>query len=159
MVPRTSSRLLSATPQPSDLPVNCEGCNVKFIVSYDDQMYYHEHGWQMPKRCPECRQKKRDSMEKAAQLPGQGGGESHQTGLNSDRNEDRVQRRGQSALFGSGPGDEDRPQRQAPEEDGEFTGYDGEGCGKRGLGLRYPWKPRKRNKGSVSNSPSSRLAK
>ena len=44
-----------------DRNLTCVECNSEFVFSVDDQQFHAERGYQEPKRCPSCRQAKRDS--------------------------------------------------------------------------------------------------
>ncbi len=44
-----------------DRNLTCAECNSEFVFSADDQQYHADHEYQDPKRCPSCRQAKRDS--------------------------------------------------------------------------------------------------
>ena len=41
------------------MEIKCVDCGKTFEVSADEQRWYEEKGFQMPKRCPRCRKNKR----------------------------------------------------------------------------------------------------
>jgi len=43
-----------------DRNLTCVECNSEFVFSVDDQQFHAEREYQEPKRCPSCRQTKRD---------------------------------------------------------------------------------------------------
>ena len=44
-----------------DRTLTCAECGSEFTFSEDDQEYHASRGYQDPKRCPSCRQARRDS--------------------------------------------------------------------------------------------------
>lgn len=42
------------------LVVDCVDCGVTFDISVEEQNWYEERGYQMPKRCNKCRKAKRN---------------------------------------------------------------------------------------------------
>ena len=43
----------------SDLTINCTWCKKDFIFSVKDQKYYSNKSFDMPKKCKDCRLKKK----------------------------------------------------------------------------------------------------
>lgn len=41
--------------------LKCADCGIEFEFSVDDQEYYASKGYSTPKRCPECRQAKKNA--------------------------------------------------------------------------------------------------
>lgn len=39
-------------------------CNKPFVISLKEKKFYEEKGWELPKRCKECRQKRKAAKEK-----------------------------------------------------------------------------------------------
>ncbi len=44
-----------------DRTLVCEDCNEEWIFSADEQQFFNERGYQTPKRCKPCRQKRKMS--------------------------------------------------------------------------------------------------
>lgn len=42
-----------------DVKITCKDCGKEFTISEQEQKWYEEKGFQMPKRCPKCRKNKR----------------------------------------------------------------------------------------------------
>jgi CxxC-x17-CxxC domain-containing protein len=58
-----------------DRNLTCVECSSEFVFSADDQQYHAEKGYENdPKRCPSCRQAKRDSGGGGRGGGGRGGG-------------------------------------------------------------------------------------
>lgn len=48
-----------------DQDIQCAGCGETFQFTERDQEFYAEREWTPPKRCKDCRAKKKDEREKA----------------------------------------------------------------------------------------------
>lgn len=42
-----------------DSTLECEDCGEEFTFSGDEQLFYYERGFQTPKRCKSCRQRRK----------------------------------------------------------------------------------------------------
>jgi Zn finger protein HypA/HybF involved in hydrogenase expression len=42
-----------------DLILKCQDCGTDFLLQSSEQLFYFKRGLAMPKRCPECRQRRR----------------------------------------------------------------------------------------------------
>ena len=47
----------------SNIKLTCQDCGEEFIFSERDQQFYKEKGFETPKRCRYCRQKKKERRE------------------------------------------------------------------------------------------------
>jgi Probable zinc-ribbon domain len=47
-------------PKFRDLMLKCAGCGADFYLQASEQLFYFRRGLAMPKRCPECRQHRRN---------------------------------------------------------------------------------------------------
>lgn len=45
---------------PDDKIVKCIDCQIDFIITLGEQQFYKEKGFQQPKRCQDCRNKKKE---------------------------------------------------------------------------------------------------
>ncbi len=43
------------------LEITCERCGNKFVMPPAEQKFYHDRGFSMPKKCPECRKLRRQT--------------------------------------------------------------------------------------------------
>lgn len=43
----------------NDITIECKDCGEKFTVSAKEQEWYQNKGFELPKRCPKCREVKR----------------------------------------------------------------------------------------------------
>lgn len=48
----------------------CAGCGQGFTLSYEEQRWYQEQGWSLPRRCEECRSRRRERDSGSAGLSG-----------------------------------------------------------------------------------------
>jgi len=46
----------------SDKTLRCIGCGAEFIFSIGEQRYFASKGLSTPKRCPECRQRRKRNL-------------------------------------------------------------------------------------------------
>jgi len=51
--------------EPSDQIIKCFNCGAGFILSTEERLWYSEHSYHLPKRCPECRRRRRQDREVA----------------------------------------------------------------------------------------------
>jgi hypothetical protein len=47
------------TPNFRDLILTCINCGTDFVLEADEQLFYFKRGLSMPKRCSECRQRRK----------------------------------------------------------------------------------------------------
>jgi len=45
-----------------DKPLRCVGCGQSFVFTAGEQLYFSSKGLSIPKRCPRCRQKRRETL-------------------------------------------------------------------------------------------------
>jgi len=45
-----------------DKPLTCVDCNTKFTFTEGEQRYFLSKGLSQPKRCPDCRKARKDSL-------------------------------------------------------------------------------------------------
>lgn len=50
----------------TDTKINCVDCDVEFILSLGEQRWFKDKGFSMPKRCPDCRARRKEDREKEA---------------------------------------------------------------------------------------------
>lgn len=50
-----------------DKPLTCVDCEEEFIFSAGEQAYFQSKQLSVPRRCPECRRRRRESLVKAVQ--------------------------------------------------------------------------------------------
>jgi len=55
-------RLNTNNPETEDKILSCIDCNAPFIFSVGEQRYYASKGLSIPKRCPQCRKRRRDTI-------------------------------------------------------------------------------------------------
>ncbi len=58
------------TPKTEDKILSCVDCGADFIFSAGEQLFFSSKGLATPKRCPECRKRRRDTI-----VPENGGNE------------------------------------------------------------------------------------
>jgi DNA-directed RNA polymerase subunit RPC12/RpoP len=46
----------------NDQIVKCIDCGSGFVLSLEERQWYQEHSYHLPKRCPECRRRRRQGM-------------------------------------------------------------------------------------------------
>ncbi len=51
----------------TDKPLTCVECEEKFVFSAGEQAFFRSKQLSEPKRCPECRRSRRESLVKAVQ--------------------------------------------------------------------------------------------
>ena len=47
----------------NDQIIKCFNCGAGFILSTEERAWYQEKSYHLPKRCPECRKKRRQERE------------------------------------------------------------------------------------------------
>lgn len=47
-----------------DVKITCKDCGKEFTVSEQEQKWYKDRDFDLPKRCPECRKAKRSNRKK-----------------------------------------------------------------------------------------------
>jgi hypothetical protein len=47
-----------------DIKIKCQDCGTEFIFSIAEQKFYEEKGFNLPKRCRLCRQKRKSQERK-----------------------------------------------------------------------------------------------
>lgn len=48
----------------ADVVIECKDCGKKFTVSEQEQKWYEDRKFDLPKRCPDCRKAKRSNRKK-----------------------------------------------------------------------------------------------
>lgn len=48
-----------------DVKVKCKGCGESFVVTEREAKWYEEKGFELPKRCLECRKNRRKNKSKS----------------------------------------------------------------------------------------------
>lgn len=48
----------------TDTKITCVDCDTQFILSLGEQKWFTEKGFSMPKRCPDCRARRKEDREK-----------------------------------------------------------------------------------------------
>ena len=51
-----------------DVQIQCAECGKTFVFTVDDQEYHEQKGYSAPKRCMECRQKRRMDRRQSRQM-------------------------------------------------------------------------------------------
>lgn len=51
----------------TDTKINCVDCDTTFTLSLGEQKWFTEKGFSMPKRCPDCRARRKEDREKEKQ--------------------------------------------------------------------------------------------
>ena len=54
-------RKITGDPNFRDLLLQCQDCGTDFVLESREQLWYFRRGLAMPKRCPECRQRRRNA--------------------------------------------------------------------------------------------------
>ena len=44
----------------NEIKVTCKDCGAQFVVSAGEQEWLAEKGFKLPKRCPECRRRRKE---------------------------------------------------------------------------------------------------
>ena len=47
-----------------DMIITCKDCGEEFTLCGDDRKWYKRKGYELPKRCPSCRSKRREARRK-----------------------------------------------------------------------------------------------
>lgn len=50
----------------TDTKINCVDCDTQFVLSLGEQRWFKDKGFSMPKRCPDCRARRKEDREKEA---------------------------------------------------------------------------------------------
>ena len=48
----------------TDIIIECKDCNKPFTLTVEHQAWYRDRGLELPKRCSECRKKRREANNK-----------------------------------------------------------------------------------------------
>ena len=51
----------------TDIVIKCKDCNKPFTLTVEHQAWYKDRGLELPKRCLECRKKRREANNKKAE--------------------------------------------------------------------------------------------
>ena len=46
----------------NDMTIKCQDCGKDFIFTESEQKFYEEKGFTLPKRCKDCRNKRKNKM-------------------------------------------------------------------------------------------------
>lgn len=46
-----------------DITVECKDCGAKFVVTGGEQQFMFEKGLELPKRCPDCRKRRKEQRD------------------------------------------------------------------------------------------------
>jgi hypothetical protein len=53
-------QLPNSKPEFTDMTINCKDCGRVFVITANEQNYFYELHLAIPKRCPQCRQIRRE---------------------------------------------------------------------------------------------------